>query len=493
MGTNIDNLSDEQIIFASLLHMDDNTRSRRVDLVRAFNSDAVFKNEYFVLFKIIKDNKPTLKVDKRFVSTYLYANRAELLTSSCIDLSGYNGGDSTDDDSAFTQFAECTFELIDTLLRCEISDDDFDNALEAYRLKFCSAQAVSIFETAAVITTDGKRIGRKTLAGYGDASAYARTELSRVDKIVNKSKRTGIIVYGVNDQEDGGDTPPKRITSYGISALDEHIGGIFEGDMVSVQAPTKTGKSKFCTFIAHHAITECHCNVVFWPAENGRKLQELMLRARHFDALFNKNVTSIRDKHLISDSMIKKNELSSEMKEMEASSYLDLRTNQDYGRFAIIDENFNLDTYLQILDDAVQTIHADFVFVDYLQMIGAGTSKLQKNVCISEAYIQTLQYLKNNKIGGIFPAQFKQTFVTSLKGVETEELGKIETRDSGGESYEVTKTPDVNLALYATIEQLKAGFTTCIPLLSRNFEPFDPFGMNVDFGCCNYKQVKSEE
>lgn len=478
----IKDLSSEQIIFSGVLNSSDiSHRERRQKLVSLFNDETVFKNEYYILYKIIKDNNPNIKLSDEFILRYMSFNRANILNSGCVDIGGYGS------DDAYAEFANVTVQVYKEMQGIEISDQDFETALEEFRMIYITDKTLNVLEQASVILTDGKRVGRQKYVGYAGAKSYITQQFSQIDNVVEKANRKGTIIYGVNENEEQEEVEPaKLITTFGVEKLDEAIGGLYEGDMLSLLAPAKGGKSRFATWILHHAVVTHKCNIVMWSLENGVKGWEALLRARHFEHLYNSNITDIGSKNLIDDDMIKKNKMSDKIKEMEKASWIDLKYNENYGKIANMDEEFDLDTFIEKLDSTVNAVNAKLVCIDYLQLI-SGDRYGSKNERIATAYQKTLRYLKSKGIAGIFPGQFKQSVVTDLS--KKDDIANVEMRDSGGETYEVIKTPDINLSLYGTMEDIKDGYLKCISIPSRTVAPFEPFDMIVDFGTSTFRSI----
>ena len=132
------------------------------------------------------------------------------------------------------------------------------------------------------------------------------------------------------------------------------------------------------------------------------------------------------------------------------------------------------------------------ICIDYLQLV-QGSGRASKQERVAEAYQKTLQYLKGNKIAGIFPGQLKQTATGSLSKMDAADIVNTELRDAAGESYEVIKTPDVNLALYANVEELKQGKMRILSIPSRNHKQFDPIELNCSLGSCTFYDAKAQK
>jgi hypothetical protein len=192
--------------------------------------------------------------------------------------------------------------------------------------------------------------------------------------------------------------------------------------------------------------------------------------------------------------MIRKGELPLETEKLEMGSWTELKTNSNYGRITVIDEDFNYDTLFEVLESAINEYGAKFICVDYLQLIsgrGALDRGGNKSELIGDVYKTMLQFLKKKKVAGIFPAQLKQTFVEDMNKRSAEELMNMEFRSGAGESYEVIKTPDLNLMLYGTPEDMRTGHLQLHSIPSRNNASFQPIDLLADAGTCTFASVRN--
>ena len=73
---------------------------------------------------------------------------------------------------------------------------------------------------------------------------------------------------------------------------------------------------------------------------------------------------------------------------------------------------------------------------------------------------------------------------------KSDELATVETRDIAGASYEVVKTPDINIALVGSVEDINMGHLKLVSMPSRNSAPFAPVDLSVDFGASNFVVMK---
>jgi hypothetical protein len=477
-------ITNEAMIFSSVFSSDDGALRRKQELLITFNTSEIFKNEYHVFFIVTKDF-PRIVPHADFLRLYLQTNRAIFQKNKYIDLTNYRVGET----DAYVEFVNSCISLFDECTKREVTDVEFFRSLEMHKMEFINMQAVSILEESVTILSEGVTYGNKTLSGYEDMRHNEKTRFLKLDNMMSKTDRRGVITYGLTDEADEEETRIKKVCTYGVVALDAALKGIYEGDMISLLAPAKGCKSRFATHVLHNALIS-GVSIVVWSVENGHKGWEYLVRARHFNWFYNSKQTDVTQKKIIDSDMIRTGEMSDELKSMELASWTDLKCNSAYGRIGNIDEDMNDDNFIEILDNAVNTVGAKLVCLDYLQLVSGGSNKnMPKNERIGEAYKKTLQFVKKKKVGGIFPAQLKQTVVGDIQKVNPEDLINMELRDSAGESYEIIKTPDVNLALYGTVEDIRNGSMKLLSIPSRNNAPFEPIDLYVDAGTCSFSSI----
>ena len=474
-------------IFSGVLKIsEEGWEVRRQEFLKAFPDSKVFEDEFYV-FAVLVKTYPKLSLSKTFLNSFLISNRASLETSSNISLQRFK---LTSDEDPFVEFVQSCGVLHDELQKVTFTNPEFMESLEMYKMHYIQEKSIGLLEEGAHIISEGIKERGKTRVGYEDMRVHLNNGFRVLDELTDKKERKGVITYGINDMDDADREKEavKLITPYGIKSLDDHIGGIWEGEMVSLLAPAKGGKSRMATFILHNAVIH-GTNILMWSIENGYKGWEALIRARHFDYFYNQKASDSTQRRWVDDDMIRKGSLGAEEKDMELASWTDLKSNHTYGKITSLDEDFNIDTFLEVIDNAVKMNDIKLICIDYLQLV-QGSGRASKQERVAEAYQKTLQYLKANKIGGVFPGQLKQTATGSLSKMDAADIVNTELRDAAGESYEVIKTPDVNLALYANVEELKQGKMRILSIPSRNHKQFDPIELNCSLGSCTFYDVK---
>lgn len=484
--SDLTNKTHMEIVFSFLFKGLPDGRKYKADLLTTFTNPKHFYGEYFVFYLLINNHKNLPSYTEDFLTTFLRFNGATFKKHPNIDLSPYSIGD----DDPYVEFTNHVLTVFRECVALPVDYNDFMIALETYKMDIINQQAITALEEGAAILSDGLVYNRKTLSGYGDARNHIIQGFTQIDMLVAKSDRKGIIVYENDDDEvDEEESKVKLITKFGVDELDEHLEGVFEGDMVSILAPAKGCKSRFSVQVQHTALISGQ-DIVIWSVENGSKGWEALIRARHFNYFYNQNTDGLNRRFINSDD-IRKGQLPADIREMERVSWADLRTNERYGRIVNLDFDFKLESFLDRLDEGVNIYGAKFVCLDYLQLIDSDNPRILKNERIAEAYKKTLQYLKSKKIAGIFPAQFKQTVVGDIGSTDAGELADIELRDAAGETYEVIKTPDLNIALYGTPQSIRNGDMKILSIPSRNSSPFNPIQLHVDAGACTFQSVSA--
>lgn len=473
----------KNIIFSGLLKTsEDGVELRRQEFIKTFNDPKIFKDEYYIFAILVKEFSK-LPLSKVFLENFLIANRPSLEKTNNIELQKYKV--SSDEDN-YVEFVQSCKVMHDELQKVTFTSPEFMESLEIYKMNYITEESISVLEESVQILSEGIKEGNKTKVGYEDMRSHLKNGFKTLDELTEKKERKGIITYGINDMDDADREKEavKLISPYGIYSLDKHVGGIWEGEMISLLAPAKGGKSRMATFLLHNAVVN-GTNILMWSIENGYKGWEALIRARHFEYFYTQNSTDASQRRWVDDDMIRKGTLSPEVKDMELASWTDLKSNHTYGKITSMDEDFDIDTFIEIIDNAVKMNDIKLICVDYLQLV-QGSGRASKQERVAEAYQKMLQYLKANKIAGIFPGQLKQTATGALSKMDAADIVNTELRDAAGESYEVIKTPDVNLALYANVEELKQGRMRIISIPSRNHKQFDPIELNCSLGSCSF-------
>lgn len=470
----------EEVIFAGVLKPLETSSDARATLLSTFPDGVVFKNEWYLLYSLIHTH-PRLNFTPEFLQLYCRQHKGYLQScSNNINLADFAVGDS----DAFMTFVDSCIATLKKCTATTVSAEDYMMAIETFRLHYVEDASIKLLEQGAEIVSNGVAISaKKTLQGFADMTAHVVNGLSKLSNMMEKKNRKGVIVYDTSySAEERKKT--ERICTYGIKTIDDALGGIYETDMISLLAPPKGGKSRLSAYIFHNALIN-GASCVSWSIENGVSGFEALVRARHFEHMYNSQERDVTKRRQIDADKIRKGTLDPELAALEAASWADLRTNPAYGRWANIDEDFDADTFLSVLENAVNMVNAKLVLVDYLQLV-SGDSRIPKHERVGQCYQRSLQFLQSKNIAGIFPAQIKQEAVKLLGSKSKDELDTVELRDAGGETSEVIRTPSVLMLLYADTQSIRNNEMRIISIPSRNSAPFPTVHLTTRFDTCSF-------
>lgn len=472
----------EEVIFAGVLKPIAVSSAARANLLSTFPDGIVFKNEWYLLYSLVHTH-PRLNFTPEFLQLYCRQHKGYLQATANINMADFAVGDS----DAFMTFVDTCVAALNKCTALTVSEEEYSMAIETFRLRYVEDASIKLLEQGAEIVTNGVSVSSKrTLQGFSDMTAHVVNGLSKLSNMMDKKNRKGVIVYDADYSEEE-KKKLNKICTYGIKTIDDALGGIYETDMISLLAPPKGGKSRLSAYIFHNALIS-GASCVSWSIENGVSGFEALVRARHFDYYYNSNERDMQRRKTIDADQIRKGTLEPEMKALEEASWADLRNNPAYGRWANIDEDFDADTFLSVLENAVNMVNAKLVLVDYLQLV-SGDSRMPKHERIGQCYQRALQFLQSKSIAGIFPAQIKQEAVKLLGTKSNDELENVELRDAGGETAEVIRTPSVLMLLYADAQSIRSNEMNIVSIPSRNAAPFKTVRLHTMFETCSFYDV----
>lgn len=470
-------------LLASIIQKSELCRKNKNHIFGSFEP-SMFRDENYLIYSIVfKFRDLGVTLDSEFLEIFL-TNNEKMLDSAngrYINLKAF----ATSEEDEKLSYIGATIKQYVRLQNMPVLDEgEFKLLCEKYKMVWLGIEASKIYSKGEQILLNGVKEGRKYLSGYEDSKSYVNREFSRLEGISSRDSGSGFI--SMRDYSEEEDTKKiERIAYWGIRELDEHFGGIYTSNFISILAPPKNGKTKLTAQLVHNALME-GTSVVAWVIEGNYKEFNAQLRAKHFDYTYNKDVVDMKKRVVgINVKDIKENNIASErLKQLEAVSKEDLFSNPKYGELTYIDKPCNVETFIDEIDTAVQSSNAKMVAIDYLQLIGSCTN-MSETERVAEAYISLLRYCKEKNLTVISPAQYKQEVVADLAKSD----GNSEMRVSGGKSGEVVKTPDINIALWATAEDIIRHKMSILSIPSRNAEPFPKFDIAHDLGVCNFMSI----
>ena len=484
-------LSDTLIM--SMIKSDDLSKSNRKYLFGQVSPN-VFKDENYIIYYVFYSFKEkSFTPDEDFIKMYLMRNTKVIKDSyKYINISEFQDLD----DNPLLAYASAVIKKFVRLTGFEpLEKDDLVLALEKYKQEFSAYEINKAYSESKLILYDGLQLGNKLYQGYADSTSYVKKKIADIESVLNKTTGVGFIdsrTDGALDDDDD-DAKPEIIGDFDlIDELNEQLGGVYSSLFYSVLAPTKGGKSKFTTRMAHTMVVKYGTNISVWAHEGGYKAWWAQIRAIHYEYTYIRNAPDDKKLAPLSQKdILYGNYPSEEIRALEAASRLDLFTNPNYGSINMIDRPFLVENLIEEYETSVQLNQSRAIFIDYLQLIGTHKNGMSKNEVIGVAYQDSLAYAKKRNVAIISPGQFKQSFIDEM--AKSKDGQSHEVRTAGGESSELIRTPDINIALYANTEDLIRRELTILSVPSRLCEPFPDIHIYADLCSCVFSSLEDSE
>lgn len=476
------------VLISSVIKNDDVSRSNRQVLFGQV-TPKVFRNENYIIFSILYNFKDKgIVPDIDFMKMYLTRNTKLIKDSQeYIDLSTY----SDLDENELIGYASAVVKQYTRLLGVDSVDcDSYKLTLEKYKSEFSSYEISKAYSQAKIILYDGIQVGRRFYQGYEDSVAYVKNKVADIEALLDQTAGAGFIDSRVAGLVDEDKSKPELIGDFGlINELNEKLGGYYSSLFYNILAPTKGGKSKFTARAMHSIVVEYGNNVSVWAVEGGYEAWWAQLRAIHFEYMYIRNADeNSKVAPLSQKDILYGNYPSEAIKALETASRIDLFTNPNYGNIYMIDRPFYVETFIDEIETSVQLNNSKAILIDYLQLIDTKEKGKQKNQVIGRAYQNLLNYCKKRNVMAISPSQFTQDFMNEM--AKSKDGQQHEVRTAGGESSEIIRTPDINIALYASTEDLLRKEMTIMSVPSRLCEPFPDAHIYADLCSCVFSSLE---
>lgn len=450
----------------------------------------LFRDENYIIYSLLYNFKDrNITIDEEFVKLSLMRQQSFIEDASNarkIDINAYGEVD----DSVTLGYIGGVMKYFSNLMKDEkVSPDEFQLVFEKYLIEYKAIETAKIYSDSLQIIGDGLKIGRKVLQGFEASRDYVKNNLARIEGVVDQNKGIGFINMAEVILNPKQEAKSVKISDFGaLEELNNHYGGIYTGNLYTVMAPSKSGKSKFCARLAHTAMVNYGVNVSVWAFEGGYEAWTAQMRSIHFDFTYNTGVSATDVKIGVTQGAILHDRFpdGSPYKELEATSKLDLASNSAYGSTHFIDRPFRVETFLDEIDASVKANNSQMLIIDYLQLIDSEKSMSERER-IATAYPRLLEYCKKNNIAVVSPAQYKQDVVDELQRKKDGEARDMRT--AGGGSYEIIKTSDVIFALWASTEDLSNNKMTIMPMPTRFYDAIPEFDIYVDLGYCQFMSL----
>ncbi len=473
-------------IVANIIDNDANSVANKVYLFNNLSS-SVFRNENYVIVSVLESFRDRLpKLEAKFLQLYLMRNRKLIQDNNgLIDISVYAD---LDEDPIIGYITGVLKHFDNLQTRERYAPDDFRVLIENYRSEYSNIELNNAFTVSKSILYDGVKLGHKQYQGYSDSIAYVKKAMADIELVQNRTAGEGFLDSRTEALRPNNMAQPELLGDFDlITELNDKLGGYYTGNFYNIMAPTKGGKSKFTTRAMHSIILNGN-NISVWAHEGGPQAWWAQLRAIHYEYTYIRNKPpQDRPVPLSQKQILYKDYPTDAIRQLEEASAQDLFTNEAYGNIHMIDRPFLLETFIDEIDTSVQINSSKAVLIDYLQLIGAEGRNMSKPQIIGRAYQEFLSYCKKRNVMGISPSQFTQEFMKEMSNSTSGTSHEVRT--AGGESAEIVRTPDINIALYASTQDIMNHKMTIMSIPSRLSEPFPDIPIICDLCSCIFSSL----
>lgn len=458
-------------IFSYFVDKDGDLR-RAVDaawFVEVFPEQEFSEDERY--FFIFLEYCATLNVPvrRKYLETWCSTNLKKCISALRVKVKGCEAIN-LDDPVGFEEVSRVTTQvLLDDYTALEMLDapeedfpvalSDFINDRRSERITECLSKTFNLLQE----TNDSVQAGE-----------YATYELNLINEIYDDS-----LLDDVASRDSITKKKLEFISEYGLPAIDADSKGIYETQLIDIEAQPGAGKTRFtigCPL--YTAVVKYKRNVLFWALEQSKEEVEAMFVARHTFELFNVQVN---------DELILKDTVPEELKDKVEAARIDLFESGKYGKICTMTKLLYVETLIQAITN-IDRLRGpfDIIAIDYVGIIESAPAKFQKEKSVAEIISTSLKLLKRyarrTRKAVISVSQFNQAGITA--GNADKEI----TTDMAQGGINVFRHTDYNIAMSYSPEMKAQNKRRFSQPKVRGTAGFGTFITSVWMGICLFIQ-----
>ena len=463
----------------------------------------MLREEAYLLYRVVAaKRRGDFTPSKNFIVTHYRRNSKELReanNANYITLDRYGSEDGSVGDTYLRALEDFYDDVVDQQGVLD-TEGKLYSALEEFRELYLKASALdALAQTAKILSDEGARVKgvRGVAQGFADASNFVRKSLTDMELLTDDTtaaeRYISLADFAKTMDDEADSARTIKLGDFGdVDELNQHYGGLYTGNLMTVLAPPKSGKSKFTNRLTYNVLMQGH-NVSALIIEGGADQFVAQLRAIHFAEWLKREKPEFAGKYtgvnqdVILNNKWDENPYLAQFKQWERLSFQDLIVNPKYGSLSLIQGTVTAENFLQTIEESVRINDSQMVYCDYLQMIFPQDASVPQHQALTRVYKDAADFAHNNNVLFLSPAQMNQSSVKdSLKNPE------IDLRTSGAGSAEVIRSSEILLALVSDTETIKSGHLKVIGLPSRFAQPLGAFMMYSDLETCYFSSDYSD-
>lgn len=496
-----ESIHDELGMVSPSLEIDEEKKLRNI----VFKSlDArMLREEAYLLYRVVAaKRRGDFTPSKNFIVTHYRRNSKELReanNANYITLDRYGSEEGSVGDTYLRALEDFYDDVADQQGVLD-TEGKLYSALEEFRELYLKASALdALAQTAKILSDEGARVKgvRGVAQGFEDASNFVRKSLTDMELLTDDTtaaeRYISLADFAKTMDDEADSARTIKLGDFGdVDELNQHYGGLYTGNLMTVLAPPKSGKSKFTNRLTYNVLMQGH-NVSALIIEGGADQFVAQLRAIHFAEWLKREKPEFAGKYtgvnqdVILNNKWDENPYLAQFKQWERLSFQDLIVNPKYGSLSLIQGTVTAENFSQTIEESVRINDSQMVYCDYLQMIFPQDASVPQHQALTRVYKDAADFAHNNNVLFLSPAQMNQSSVKdSLKNPE------IDLRTSGAGSAEVIRSSEILLALVSDTETIKSGHLKVIGLPSRFAQPLSAFMMYSDLETCYFSSDYSD-
>lgn len=452
----------------------------------------IFKNEYWILYQALEQAykyKVVLGYDQ--YHQILLNNMSTVINNPNVKLFEE---ESLTDRELQSRLLDYALAEYDSLSLLPLEEDGLEGNLNLYLHSWADEMMRDIAYNQLNIINEGMTFNRKFYKGAIDAKYYAQQAMDSVQALVEGDAE--MLSEIIDTSQDSPEEIRRKmqeeeelanpVSNTGLDKVDDEIRAFYKGEIVTIQAGTGVGKTRFAVNIGYNGM-KMGRDVLYVTLEQKATRVFPMFLARHIIENWG-DYPDLTDKHII------RGMYGFEREPIRSEAEIDLLENENIGKLRIEPRSIkarDLKDYLHRVWD--EGFHFDILVLDYIGLIdtSAGSGRYEELTNVINMLKTEVKSFKGEGFLAVIPNQLTAKAEEELaKGVSGAALSKI----GGSETQYISRASDYVFTLFQNEDMIK-DFEMQIYLSKLRLGEKMPYVMaDVKLGSCLFKeQVEDEE
>ncbi|MFV1457606.1 DnaB-like helicase C-terminal domain-containing protein, partial [Bacillus mycoides] len=399
----------------------------------------IFKNEYWVMYTIIeKANQMKVRLGYDQFHQIVLSNLSTIVNSPSVKLFKDDGLTERELQEKLLDYLLAEY---DALVDQPVDEDELEGNMNLYIDAWSEEAMRDVTAKQLQIVNEGLKIGKTFYKGAIDAQVYARKAFDRIRGLVDGDE--SLLSESIDTSKDSvAETQRKMqeqelnsrpVAKSGIDAIDSEARAYYKGEIITIQAGTGVGKTRFAVNISYNGM-QMGSNVLYLSFEQKSTRIYPMFLSRHI--LEYGDYADLTDKDLIRGSY------GFEREPVKVEADTDLHENPNVGKLRIEGRTLRaseLKDYISRIWD--EGFHFDILVIDYFGLLDTSDSNNRYNELTNAVNMikAEVKSFKGEGFLAIIPNALKPEAEAELaKGGDGVQISKI----GGTESQYINRASD---------------------------------------------------